>query len=1104
MPEINEDLSGALSQDFRSVRLKKAKERLDALKAQTTPAYANEQQDKLPDISGNSDLSISEKLWSGTTSVLSDVARGVFIESPLQLFGGARDAIQETFEALDDLDRALSEMPGSPDWIAEQLGMRPASEARDEIAPDIPELPEVPEAATFTGDAIRSISQFITGFIPALKAVKGISAGGKALSGLKGVMQTEAAAAISAALVFDPHEERLSNLVESVPALQNPLTDYLQAKPDDSAAEGRLKNALEGLGMGAVSELLVRGVRAIKANRIEKGLEPTEPASSQVSVIEERLSDAGPDAPLVSPTPGRNRDLPFQMNWAKYTKTEEIEGAVTAVARMYTDTIDEARRRTMSEKAIKDLSEQLGITQEDLLSGRLKGGGYKAEEILAMRAILEDSTEKLIELSRIAQDSTDPADLFAFRKMMDTHVAIQAHFQGAASEAGRALRALQIPSGSLENQILAIDSALMQGQSPDEIRRLAATVAQVTDPAEIARAARGSVGKRISDALVEWWYFALLSGPRTHIVNTLSSAANAVWQVPERYLGAAFSALRGTPQGIQMGEATEMMYGMISSLGDAFRAAGRAFVQGTVDSKIETRITDAITSENFPVGKYIENLVSKFSSEAGRALGKGAALGIDALGTIVRTPGRALMAQDEFFKTVGRLMETRALAYRRASSEGLEGEAFAARMQELLDNPPESFIREAENFARSLTFMEQLGPTGQAISNFINQHPVGKIFVPFVRTPINLMKWTGKRTPLALLSQGIRRDIAKGGPAGDMALARMTLGSMVAAVAADLALRGLVTGAGPADRDLKQTWLRTKAPFSVKIGDEWYSYNRADPFGMLLGAAASYAEIAGPLEPDDREEIATAIAMATSQAVLNKTWLEGLTSALDAFHQPDRYGKRYLEQTLGTFLVPTGVAQIAGQVDPVWREVDGIIDAIKNRVPGYSKDLPAWRNLWGEKQLFEGGLGPNIVSPIVKFSGNPRPIDIWLFENRVNIEKPAVTRNGVELTPQQYDRYVELAGNALKGPLGLGLYDTLNAIIEGRHPQSQQWNRLTDGPEGGRAAVVKNYVAAFREMAWAQLLQEDPELMNRFRARTMEKARALQTTIMNPSAGDAP
>ncbi|HVV41580.1 MAG TPA: hypothetical protein VHC94_11010 [Nitrobacter sp.] len=52
-------------------------------------------------------------------------------------------------------------------------------------------------------------------------------------------------AAVAGGVVMDPHEERLSNLVQQYPALQNPISAYLAAKPDDSAAEGRLKNALE-------------------------------------------------------------------------------------------------------------------------------------------------------------------------------------------------------------------------------------------------------------------------------------------------------------------------------------------------------------------------------------------------------------------------------------------------------------------------------------------------------------------------------------------------------------------------------------------------------------------------------------------------------------------------------------------------------------------------------------------------------------------------------------------------------------------------------------------------------------------------------------------
>lgn len=1100
---VSEDYSGALSQQFRAQKLKSAEDRLKALQQQSTPAYVREEE--TPD-----EPEPLENIWARTgemgRAALADLAKGVLIEGPTQVLGGARDAIQSTMEAMDSIDSWLAQVPLSPDWIAEQLGLPTVSGAKAEVvATGEADLPEVPEATTFTGDAVRSISQFVTGFIPALKAVRGVSAGGKALTGLKGLAQTEAAAAISAALVFDPHEERLSNMIETVEGLSNPVTNYLQASPDDGEAEGRFKNALEGLGLGLVAEGVVRGVRAVKANRIEKGLEPTQPISQEVSVLGDRLGQ--PDGPLLLDAPQR-KGLPFEMNWAKYTSSEEIEGAVTAVARMFTEQIDEARRGKMTEEGLQELSRQLGLTPEDLIQNRFKGSAYKAEEILAMRTILEDSTQKLIDLARVARDSSDPADIFAFRKMMDIHVGIQAQFQGAASESGRALRALQIPSGSRERQLMMLEGPLLQGQTPDEIRRLAAAVGEINDPARIAELARGSMGKRVKDAIVEWWYAALLSGPRTHIVNVASTALNTAWQVPERALASGFRALRGSNEGVQAGEAVELMYGFIGSIGDAFRAAGRAFAteqQANLFGKVESRVPAAITSENFPVGRAVENLIGRFSPEVGKALGQAFNKGIDGLGTVVRVPGRAIMAEDEFFRVIGKSMETRALAFRKASEEGLEGEAFASRMQELLQNPPQSFLDEAEAFANSLTFTTPLEETGRAFQQFTNQHPALKVAVPFVRTPINLLKWSASRTPLGLLSKEIRRDIAAGGAKGDLALARITMGSMAAMMATDWALRGQITGAGPSDPQLRETWLRTRQPFSIKIGDNWYSYNRMDPMGMLLGAAASYAEIAGPLEPRDREDLAGAIALATSRAVVNKTWMTGLTSALDALTAPDKYGMRFLEQTLGTFLVPTGVAQVAGQIDPAWREVNGVIDALKARVPGYSEELPARRNLWGEKILYEGGLGPNIVSPTMKFDGAPRPIDDWMFENDVTVDMPTKTQMGVELTPHQYERFVELAGNEVKDPVtGLGLYDTLNALVEGQHPRSQFWKRQTDGPEGGKALMLKSLVSAFRDLAQVRLMQEDEEFRNRVDARSVERGRALQETIMLPTAGRAP
>lgn len=71
--------------------------------------------------------------------------------------------------------------------------------------------------------------------------------------------------AAAGAIVIDPHEERLSNLVQQYPALRNPLSAYLAAKPDDTAAEGRLKNALEGIVLdGAMAGALTLAAKSIR------------------------------------------------------------------------------------------------------------------------------------------------------------------------------------------------------------------------------------------------------------------------------------------------------------------------------------------------------------------------------------------------------------------------------------------------------------------------------------------------------------------------------------------------------------------------------------------------------------------------------------------------------------------------------------------------------------------------------------------------------------------------------------------------------------------------------------------------------------------------
>ena len=79
----------------------------------------------------------------------------------------------------------------------------------------------------------------------------GRAAGSVGSTGLGATALESGKAALAGAIAFDPHEERLSNFIQGTP-LANPINGWLAADPDDSAAEGRMKTALESIGMDAV------------------------------------------------------------------------------------------------------------------------------------------------------------------------------------------------------------------------------------------------------------------------------------------------------------------------------------------------------------------------------------------------------------------------------------------------------------------------------------------------------------------------------------------------------------------------------------------------------------------------------------------------------------------------------------------------------------------------------------------------------------------------------------------------------------------------------------------------------------------------------------
>lgn len=75
------------------------------------------------------------------------------------------------------------------------------------------------------------------------------------------------AGGIADSIAFSGQEQRLANFLIQVPVLRNGVTEYLAASPDDSEAEGRLKNVLEGLALGGIADVVLGAVRAVRRTR---------------------------------------------------------------------------------------------------------------------------------------------------------------------------------------------------------------------------------------------------------------------------------------------------------------------------------------------------------------------------------------------------------------------------------------------------------------------------------------------------------------------------------------------------------------------------------------------------------------------------------------------------------------------------------------------------------------------------------------------------------------------------------------------------------------------------------------------------------------------
>lgn len=413
------------------------------------------------------------------------------------------------------------------------------------------------------------------------------------------------------------------------------------------------------------------------------------------------------------------------------------------------------------------------------------------------------------------------------------------------------------------------------------------------------------------DKVYEYWRNSILSGLHTNVVNVTSNFGMSTWEMfVQRPAEALLNMFVKNPMAPTFASLAAAYKQIFPNIHNANLALIKSFQTETgMYSAIDTKGETAIAGKK---------------------------------GRVIRAPQRALLSIDEWFKTI--LVKSLSYDYatRIADKNKLTGIGRAAYIEWAAnDTTGESVVpEEAINEAERILFQTKPGAVGRAILSARNEKGmVGwafKYLFPFVTTPTNLIKIGIKKSPFGLLNVGLEGIAALRGKdsryAGDYGKAALITDVVEQAFAWSLAgllyswtapggdddedylprITGTVAGT-PNERRFK---MRNIPAHSIRIGDRWYSYARAEPLSNVLtltvDALTSLHDVrAGKgLDANDAKKFLSLIK--------DKTYLQTLGDLMRGIENPEDWTN--LAQNFSSSWMPNLFKQAMRATDPMQRD----------------------------------------------------------------------------------------------------------------------------------------------------------------------------------------
>lgn len=399
---------------------------------------------------------------------------------------------------------------------------------------------------------------------------------------------------------------------------------------------------------------------------------------------------------------------------------------------------------------------------------------------------------------------------------------------------------------------------------------------------------------------------------------------------------------------------------------------------------------------------------------------------------------------------------------------------------------------------------------------------MGYMIAPFRKTPVNIINSAMRHIDFmsALKYSDARKDgtlaalnALKGSnskfltqmTAGDPlqraeAIGRLASGLGLVAVAMELAQPdpdtgfSKITGRGPQDPKVRDLWLQAgNQPYSIRVGDGWYSYQKLDPWATLLGLVSDFYDVARFSDAEGEEQqtaefLFNQIFVGVTNNIVDKSYLTGIRQLLDATSGgQDADGVTRLFRSMAASHIPNFLGGPARESNSELKHVRSVMDAVMERIPGLSEGLEPKRNILGEPIKATGsafskepGGVTDFFMPIAYTRVSDDLIANELSALQYRFTNPPNKRNGIDWAEikdekgrSAYDYWLARTGEVEIG--GQTLRQRLKTLI--KNPQYQELDpRSFEGLPSARAKQIQRVISAYRGKAKVETLQAYPQL----------------------------